>query len=143
MLGHFFGSDQLRRVVSSFTILSATNLNGPDVELFNRNYFAPGRVRDKFIPPTSVQIQVFNFQKAVQLADARGVAHFAERLGLDLPDALTRDSELLPNFAWRRMWFVAASGLIITLIRWQWARLLNSSSQSLLIIETKCRKKLP
>ena len=43
-------------------------------------------------------LQVFNFQKAVQLADARGVAHFAERLGLDLPDAFPGDAELLPNF---------------------------------------------
>jgi len=63
----------------------------------NRSYFAPGRVRDKFIPQVSV-LQVFNFQKAVQLADARGVAHFAERLGFDLPDALTGDTELLPDF---------------------------------------------
>ena len=34
----------------------------------------------------------------MQLADARGVAHFAERLGLDLPDALARDAELLADF---------------------------------------------
>jgi len=46
----------------------------------------------------SWSIQGFNFQKAVQLADARGVAHFAERLGLDLTDAFARDFEILADF---------------------------------------------
>jgi hypothetical protein len=33
-----------------------------------------------------------------ELPDARGVAHFAQRLRLDLADALARDLELLAHF---------------------------------------------
>jgi hypothetical protein len=44
------------------------------------------------------QVQFLNFQKAVQLTDARGMAHFAKRFGLDLPDALAGDPELLADF---------------------------------------------
>ena len=40
---------------------------------------------------------MIRFQKAVQLPQARGVAHFAERLGLDLPNAFTGDLELMAD----------------------------------------------
>ena len=43
------------------------------------------------------EVQVRRFEEALELADARGVAHLAERLGLDLADTLARDPELLPN----------------------------------------------
>jgi hypothetical protein len=49
-------------------------------------------------PSNSVAIQAFNLQKAVQLPQTRGMAHFAERLGLDLPDPFARDIELVANF---------------------------------------------
>src|SRR5258706_14466555 len=42
-------------------------------------------------------LQPFNLQKPLQMADARGMAHFAERLGLDLPDAFTGDAKLLAD----------------------------------------------
>ena len=46
----------------------------------------------------SVKVCLCDFQIAVQLADARGVPHFAERFGFDLPDALARDPELAADF---------------------------------------------
>ena len=45
-----------------------------------------------------------DFEKAVQLADAGGVAHFAQGLGFDLTDAFASDAELPADFlerAWR------------------------------------------
>ena len=39
----------------------------------------------------------FDFEEAVQLADARGVAHFAEGLGFDLADAFAGHFELLAD----------------------------------------------
>src|ERR1700728_2686570 len=58
-----------------------------------------------FIPPQKFflflrlfQFQFFNLQKPVQLADTRGMAHFAEGLRLDLPDAFARDAKLLADF---------------------------------------------
>jgi hypothetical protein len=56
------------------------------------------RAGDKFIPQVLLKIRLFEFQKSVQLPDARGVPHFAERLGFDLPDALARDPELAADF---------------------------------------------
>ena len=56
------------------------------------------RAGDKFIPKVLLKICLFEFQKAIQLPDARGVPHFAERLGFDLPDALARDPELAADF---------------------------------------------
>src|SRR3981081_2752354 len=38
------------------------------------------------------------FEKRAKLAAARRMAQLAERLGLDLPDALTRDREALTDF---------------------------------------------
>ena len=38
-----------------------------------------------------------HFEESVQLAYARGMAHLAERFGLDLPDAFARDAELLAH----------------------------------------------
>jgi hypothetical protein len=46
----------------------------------------------------SIKFQIFNFQKSVQLAQSGGMTHFTKRLGLDLPDAFTRDIELLADF---------------------------------------------
>jgi len=43
-------------------------------------------------------VELFGIEKAVELADARWVAHLAERLGLDLADAFAGDFELLADF---------------------------------------------
>src|SRR5487761_2742424 len=45
-----------------------------------------------------IRLQPFDLQKPLQMADARGMAHFAERLGFDLADALARDAKLLADF---------------------------------------------
>src|SRR5581483_5843630 len=37
------------------------------------------------------------FQKSLQQPDAGGMAHFSQRLGLDLPDPFARDAELLAD----------------------------------------------
>src|SRR5688572_18181061 len=42
--------------------------------------------------------EFFGFEEALQLADAGGVAHFAEGLGFDLADALAGDLELFADF---------------------------------------------
>src|SRR5581483_10770142 len=38
------------------------------------------------------------FEETLELADARGMAHFSQRLGFDLADALARDLELPAHF---------------------------------------------
>src|SRR5882757_3182797 len=50
------------------------------------------------LPLVRFHLQPFNLQKPLQMAETRGMAHFAKRLGLDLPDALARDPELLADF---------------------------------------------
>ena len=42
--------------------------------------------------------RLVDLEKALELADAGGVAHFAEGLGFDLADALAGDLELLADF---------------------------------------------
>src|SRR5688572_16116710 len=44
---------------------------------------------------------LLDVQESLKLPNARGMAHLAERLGLDLPDALARDLELLSDFLQR------------------------------------------
>src|SRR6059058_5468376 len=41
---------------------------------------------------------LLNFEEAVELADARGVPHFAEGFGFDLANAFARDPELFADF---------------------------------------------
>src|SRR5437899_685839 len=43
-------------------------------------------------------LDFLEFEKAVQLADARRMAHFAERFGLDLADTFAGHSELPAHF---------------------------------------------
>src|SRR5882724_373577 len=43
------------------------------------------------------RLHAFNLQKPLQMAETRGMAHFAKRLGFDLPDTLARDMELLAD----------------------------------------------
>ena len=49
-------------------------------------------------PPASLFCDAFYFQEAMELADAGGVTHFAQRLSFDLSDALASHSELPADF---------------------------------------------
>src|SRR5580765_7676384 len=48
-------------------------------------------------PPDSQCLTGPSFEERPQLAAARGVPQLAQRLGLDLTDAFTRDGEALPD----------------------------------------------
>ena len=43
-------------------------------------------------------VHLLDLKKAVELSDARGMAHFAKGLGFDLPDALTSHLKLPSDF---------------------------------------------
>src|SRR5687767_8891894 len=47
---------------------------------------------------SSASERLFDFDKALQLADARGVPHFSQGLGFDLTDAFAGDFKLLADF---------------------------------------------
>src|ERR1022692_5064256 len=71
-----------------------------------RKFIPPARIksfglRTIWSPGDSVRLQSFDLQKTVQLPQARGMAHLAERLGLNLPDAFAGDIELLADLLQR------------------------------------------
>src|SRR5215203_3449708 len=48
--------------------------------------------------PGGCERLLVGFEEALELTDARGMAHLAQGLGLDLPDALAGDFELAADF---------------------------------------------